>query len=85
MCITENIRDELSEEWSADELPDSVVWNVEDEEFFEDAAALKITLWDDLDRQEVTEVIWFLLEDDGWKLSMEPPEEYYEYWDSTLH
>lgn len=83
LCITEEIRDEISDDWEAEELPDSVVWSVDDKEMFEDAAALKITLWDDMAQEEDTEVLWFVLEDDGWKICMEPPEDIQYERDST--
>lgn len=79
-CFSIDLEAELSEGWEEDELPDSVAFEVVDEYFEEDYAELEIRIWDNIAQEELVETFYFVLEDEGWKMTwMDYDEPYYDY------
>lgn len=75
LCFSVTIRNEIAQEWEDEELPDSIWYEITSEEIDEDAAVIEVTMWDDLTDREVDEMLWFVLEEDGWKIVFEPPDQ----------
>jgi hypothetical protein len=69
-CFAADLQAGLAEEWEQDELPDSVEFEVVGKFIEEDYAELEIRIWDDLTEEEVVETMYFVLEEDGWKLTL---------------
>jgi hypothetical protein len=79
-CFSIEMEAELSEGWEEEELPDSVAYEVIDDYYEDDYAELDIRIWDDIAQEEIVETFYFILEDDGWKMTwMDYDEPYYDY------
>lgn len=77
-CFAADLQAEMSEPWEQEELPDSVRFEVVNEYVEEAYAELEISIWDDLTEETVVETMYFILEQDEWKMTW---PEYEEEWD----
>ncbi len=73
LCFSIKVRNDIAQEWENEELPDSIWYEITAEETSVDEAMIEVTLWDDISERKVHEKIWFVPEEDGWKLVFERP------------
>ena len=79
-CFSIDLEAELSEGWEEEDLPDSVEYEIIDEYMEEDYAELDIEIWDDLAQEAIIETFYFILEDEGWKMTwMDYDDPYYDF------
>ncbi|OGC42665.1 hypothetical protein A2Y85_06215 [candidate division WOR-3 bacterium RBG_13_43_14] len=73
LCFSTEIRNDIAAEWKNEDLPDSIWYEITAEETGTDEAVIEVTMWDDISDRKVNERIWFVPEEDGWKIVFEPP------------
>jgi hypothetical protein len=82
-CVSEELREEVLENWNESDLPDEFEYEILDEDIGEFEAVIKIKLVSDEYGEEEDE-LWLIKEADGWKITMETYDDYYEEMDTCL-
>jgi len=82
-CVSEELREEVLENWNESDLPDEFEYEILDEDVGEFEAIIKIKLVSDEYGEEEDE-LWLIKEADGWKITMETYDDYYEQMDTCL-
>ena len=75
LCFSVTIRNDIAQEWRDEEMPDSIWYEITAEDIGEKEAAIDVTMWDDITDRDVNEKLWFVLEEDGWKIVFDRPSD----------
>ncbi len=74
-CVSEELRQEMLENWDESDLPDEFEYEILEEEIGESEAVVKIKMISDEYGEEEDE-LWLIKEADGWKITMDTYDDY---------
>lgn len=82
-CVSEELRQEMLENWDESDLPDEFEYEILEEEIGESEAVIKIKMVSDEYGEEEDE-LWLIKEADGWKITMDTYDDYYDQMDTCI-
>ena len=80
-CVSEELRQEMLENWNESDLPDEFEYEILEEEIGESEAVVKIVS-DEYGEEE--DELWLIKEADGWKITMDTYDDYYDQMDTCI-